>query len=91
VVLSSPFLYNGRTPGASKEHHMPADLPRIDWDAITEEATQLLSDFIRIDTSNPPGREKAACDWLAGLLRKEGIDDMPSTMRRTARSTASSV
>ncbi len=55
---------------------MPADPPRIDWDAITEEATQLLSDFIRIDTSNPPGREKAACDWLAGLLRKEGIDDI---------------
>ena len=49
---------------------------RIDWDAVTEEATQLLSDYIRIDTSNPPGREKAACDWLAGLLRSEGIDDI---------------
>jgi acetylornithine deacetylase/succinyl-diaminopimelate desuccinylase-like protein len=55
---------------------MPSDLPRIDWDAVTEEATQLLSDFIRIDTSNPPGREKAACDWLAGVFRKEGLDDI---------------
>ncbi len=55
---------------------MAADAPRIDWDAITEEATRLLSEFIRIDTSNPPGREKAACDWLAGLLRREGIDDI---------------
>ncbi len=55
---------------------MPPDLPRIDWDAVTEEATQLLSDFIRIDTSNPPGREKAACDWLAGLFRREGLDDI---------------
>lgn len=52
------------------------ETPRIDWDAIAEEATQLLSDFIRIDTSNPPGREKAACDWLAGLLRREGIDEL---------------
>ena len=52
------------------------DAPRIDWDAITEEATQLLSDFIRIDTSNPPGREKAACDWLAAIFRREGIDDI---------------
>jgi acetylornithine deacetylase/succinyl-diaminopimelate desuccinylase-like protein len=51
-------------------------VPNIDWDAITEEATRLLSDFIRIDTSNPPGREKAACDWLAGLFRAEGIDDI---------------
>jgi len=55
---------------------MPAEPPRIDWDAVTEEATRLLSEFIRIDTSNPPGREKAACDWLAGLLRREGIDDV---------------
>jgi len=53
-----------------------AETPRIDWDAVTEEATQLLSDFIRIDTSNPPGREKAACDWLAAIFRREGIDDL---------------
>jgi acetylornithine deacetylase/succinyl-diaminopimelate desuccinylase-like protein len=50
--------------------------PAIDWDAITEESTSLLSDFIRIDTSNPPGREKAACDWLEGLFRAEGIEDI---------------
>ncbi len=55
---------------------MAGEAPRIDWDAITEEATRLLSDFIRIDTSNPPGRERAACEWLAGLLRAEGIDDI---------------
>ena len=55
---------------------MAHESPRIDWDAITEEATQLLSDFIRIDTSNPPGREKAACDWLAAIFRREGIDDL---------------
>lgn len=55
---------------------MPAEPPHIDWDAVTDEATRLLSDFIRIDTSNPPGREKAACDWLAGIFRREGIDDI---------------
>ena len=55
---------------------MPAELPRIDWDAVTDEATRLLADFIRIDTSNPPGREAAACEWLAQLFRSEGIDDI---------------
>ena len=50
--------------------------PAIDWDAITDEATELLSEFIRIDTSNPPGREKAACDWLAGIFRRDGIHDI---------------
>ena len=55
---------------------MAGSAANIDWDAITEEATRLLSEFIRIDTSNPPGREKAACDWLAGLFRAEGIDNI---------------
>lgn len=53
---------------------MPA--PPIDWDAVTDEATELLSQFIRIDTSNPPGRERAACEWLAGLFRADGIDEI---------------
>ena len=53
-----------------------AEAPRIDWETITEEATRLLSDYIRIDTSNPPGREKAACDWLAEICRREGLDDI---------------
>jgi len=66
--------FSGNLPD-TEEHTMP-DAPRIDWDAVTEEATRLLAEFIRIDTSNPPGRERAACDWLAGLLRNEGIDDI---------------
>lgn len=53
-----------------------AEAPRIDWDAVTEEATRLLSDYIRIDTSNPPGREAAACDWLADIFTREGIGDL---------------
>jgi acetylornithine deacetylase/succinyl-diaminopimelate desuccinylase-like protein len=59
-----------------KDQSMGDAAPRIDWDAITEEATQLLADFIRIDTSNPPGREKAACEWLAEIFRREGISDV---------------
>ncbi|MEX2247400.1 MAG: M20/M25/M40 family metallo-hydrolase [Dehalococcoidia bacterium] len=55
---------------------MAGETPRIDWDAVTEEGTQLLCEFIRIDTSNPPGREKAACDWLAAIFRREGIDEV---------------
>ena len=29
----------------------------IDWARITEEATNLLSEYIRVDTVNPPGNE----------------------------------
>ena len=50
--------------------------PAIDWDAVTEEATDLLSRYLRIDTTNPPGNEEPAVRFLADILRKEGIDDI---------------
>ncbi|MGH2585872.1 MAG: M20/M25/M40 family metallo-hydrolase [Dehalococcoidia bacterium] len=52
---------------------MPAT-PSIDWDAIHEEAIDILSRYIQVDTSNPPGRERAACDFLGEILRREGIE-----------------
>jgi acetylornithine deacetylase/succinyl-diaminopimelate desuccinylase-like protein len=33
----------------------------------------ILADLIRIDTSNPPGNEKAAADYLANLFGRYGI------------------
>ena len=45
----------------------------IDWDAATSEATSLLREYLRIDTSNPPGNESRAVEFLAALLRDEGI------------------
>lgn len=47
--------------------------PAVDWDAVHEEAIDTLARYIRIDTSNPPGRERLACDFLGAILRGEGI------------------
>lgn len=47
--------------------------PRIDWDAAFEEALATLRAYLRIDTSNPPGGERAACDFLGGILEREGV------------------
>ena len=47
--------------------------PKIDWDAWTEQATEWLSEFIRVDTVNPPGNESRACEWLGRILDAEGI------------------
>ncbi|MBI5947159.1 MAG: M20/M25/M40 family metallo-hydrolase [Chloroflexi bacterium] len=47
--------------------------PAPDWDALFDEAVDTLCQFIRIDTSNPPGRERAACDFLGAILKREGI------------------
>jgi acetylornithine deacetylase/succinyl-diaminopimelate desuccinylase-like protein len=53
---------------------MAGGQPAIDWREITEEATDLLSRYITIDTSNPPGNEEAAALFLADLLRREGVE-----------------
>lgn len=37
------------------------------------EAGRWLQEYIRIDTSNPPGNEGKAAAYLAGILKKEGI------------------
>ena len=47
--------------------------PAIDWDAWTDQATRWLSDYVRIDTVNPPGNEWRACEWLGAILDAEGI------------------
>ncbi|MBI5304815.1 MAG: M20/M25/M40 family metallo-hydrolase [Chloroflexi bacterium] len=44
------------------------------WDAIRNETTQYLQDLIRIDTTNPPGNETKAAEYLAGIFKREGIE-----------------
>ena len=43
------------------------------WPAATAEYSQVLSDLIAIDTSNPPGRELEVARYLDSLLTREGI------------------
>ena len=45
-----------------------------DWKALGDEATALLSQYLRINTTNPPGHEIAAARWLAAVLQRDGIE-----------------
>jgi acetylornithine deacetylase/succinyl-diaminopimelate desuccinylase-like protein len=45
-----------------------------DWDRAASEAVELLANYIRIDTTNPPGNEDRAARFFAGLCDKEGIE-----------------
>jgi acetylornithine deacetylase/succinyl-diaminopimelate desuccinylase-like protein len=38
-----------------------------------DEISRLLSDYVAIDTSNPPGDTRRAADFLASILEREGI------------------
>lgn len=46
----------------------------MNWDSLEQKAVDLLREYIRIDTSNPPGNEAPGADFLASVLRSEGID-----------------
>jgi acetylornithine deacetylase/succinyl-diaminopimelate desuccinylase-like protein len=41
---------------------------------IRDEVTRLLSDLIRIDTTNPPGNETKAAEFVAETLKSDGFD-----------------
>ncbi|MEO8578072.1 MAG: M20/M25/M40 family metallo-hydrolase [Gemmatimonadales bacterium] len=45
----------------------------IDWDALAREGQGILSDYLKINTTNPPGNEILAARFLKNILDKEGI------------------
>ena len=46
----------------------------VDWEAAGEESINYLVDLVRIDTSNPPGNETEAANYIKAVLASEGID-----------------
>ncbi|HEX6973382.1 MAG TPA: M20/M25/M40 family metallo-hydrolase [Vicinamibacterales bacterium] len=51
--------------------HAIAQTP--DWKAVETEAVKTIQDYVRIDTSNPPGDVTKAADFLMGIFKREGI------------------
>jgi acetylornithine deacetylase/succinyl-diaminopimelate desuccinylase-like protein len=45
-----------------------------DFEKASAEATEYLSKYLQIDTTNPPGNEKLGADYLAKILRNNGIE-----------------
>ena len=41
---------------------------------MPHETVELLSQYLKIDTTNPPGNEVRGVEFFAGILKKEGID-----------------
>ena len=46
----------------------------IHWPTVYDEALSLFVEYLRIDTSNPPGNEAPAARWLGAILEAEGIE-----------------
>ncbi len=46
----------------------------MDWDEQGERAVEILCEYLRIDTTNPPGNEALGAEFLGSILQEEGID-----------------
>ena len=46
----------------------------VDWKAVEDEAVALLSRYIQIDTTNPPGNEIKAAEFFKEIFEREGIE-----------------
>jgi acetylornithine deacetylase/succinyl-diaminopimelate desuccinylase-like protein len=47
--------------------------PVLDWASLNAESISKLREYIRIDTSNPPGNESRGVAWYAKIFDSEGI------------------
>jgi acetylornithine deacetylase/succinyl-diaminopimelate desuccinylase-like protein len=45
----------------------------IDWQKVQAEAVEHLRALVRINTTNPPGDERPAADYVAGVCEKAGL------------------
>lgn len=45
----------------------------VDYPRLTNEAVRLLSEYLAIDTTNPPGDVSKAADWVESVLGSAGI------------------
>jgi acetylornithine deacetylase/succinyl-diaminopimelate desuccinylase-like protein len=77
VLLASPRTLAQQSNAVTPSHHglvQKAPPPKpIDWDKVTQEATTLLSKYIQINTSNPPGNELPAAKMLKDVFLGNGI------------------
>ncbi|MGC1398607.1 MAG: hypothetical protein WA827_08660, partial [Candidatus Binatus sp.] len=65
----TPNLLPAESRGVSQA---PPPQP-INWDRVTQEATDLLSRYIQINTTNPPGNELDAARMLKEKFLTDGI------------------
>ncbi|MGH9041257.1 MAG: M20/M25/M40 family metallo-hydrolase [Acidimicrobiia bacterium] len=59
-----------------------------DWKALGDEAIEITREYLRIDTTNPPGNERPAADLLAKVLEDAGL---PTTILESDPGRASLV
>lgn len=52
----------------------PLRAQALDWKAIDDETLHMLSDYVKVNTTNPPGNELDGARFLKAILDREGIE-----------------
>ncbi len=74
IVVCAMFIAHPAAHSAGGAQVVKAPPPKeIDYDKLTQEATDFLSKYIRINTTNPPGNEMEAAKFLKEKFLSEGI------------------
>jgi acetylornithine deacetylase/succinyl-diaminopimelate desuccinylase-like protein len=53
---------------------LPAQATSLDWTALAKESQTVLSSYLRVNTTNPPGNEILGARFLKAILDREGIE-----------------
>jgi acetylornithine deacetylase/succinyl-diaminopimelate desuccinylase-like protein len=73
ISLAGAALLLAAQLGAQQPAPRVATPPVVDWAQVNAEALSKLTEYLRVDTSNPPGNEMRTAAWLARVFEAEGI------------------
>src|SRR6266446_2543260 len=68
-ILMLTVILLAKIPNAGR-----AAEPAFSWKTLEDEAVSLLSRYIQIDTTNPPGNEIKAAQFFKEIFDREGIE-----------------
>jgi acetylornithine deacetylase/succinyl-diaminopimelate desuccinylase-like protein len=72
-ILLVSLLLLVSCPAAFAEGPLDRHLEAIDWGPYRDTTVKLLQEYLRIDTSNPPGNEYAAAQFFHRIFEEAGI------------------
>jgi len=62
-----------KQPGGQRAVPLPTD-PALNWEAVQKEALELFVQYLKLDTTNPPGNEMRAVRFFEAVCKKEGVE-----------------
>jgi acetylornithine deacetylase/succinyl-diaminopimelate desuccinylase-like protein len=74
-LMCAVSLLVGTALNARAQDRVQESFKTIDWNAYQDETVKLLQEYLRIDTSNPPGNELKTAEFLKKLFDSAGIEN----------------